>query len=146
MNKKCSSLLGLSFWKEVPWRRKVASKIELIEVQSVEEPVRSKDITESTVSESHSEPTPRRSGSVPHQSDIYYDFLVRDGDPIELDENNEDPIIYMDAFQRFDSKAWLGAMQSKMKSMEINNVWTLVDLPKGIKPIELAAYFDYEIW
>ena len=37
------------------------------------------------------------SGRVPHQPDRYLDFLIWDGDPIELDENNEDPITYMDA-------------------------------------------------
>ena len=39
----------------------------------------------------------RRSGRVPHQPDRYYNFLVRDGDPVELDENNKDPITYMNA-------------------------------------------------
>ena len=46
----------------------------------------------------------RRSGRVPHQPDRYYGFLVRDDNPIELDENNEDPITYMDAMQRSDSE------------------------------------------
>ena len=31
----------------------------------------------------------RRSSRVPHQSDRYYDFLIWNGDPIELDENDE---------------------------------------------------------
>ena len=39
----------------------------------------------------------RRSGRVPRQSDRYLDFLIQDGDPVEPDENNEDPIIYMNA-------------------------------------------------
>ena len=46
----------------------------------------------------------RRSDRVSYQLDRYYDFLVRDGDPIELDENDEDSITYMDAMQRFDSQ------------------------------------------
>ena len=37
----------------------------------------------------------KRSDRVLCQPDRYYDFLVWDGDPIELDDNNEDPIIYM---------------------------------------------------
>ena len=45
----------------------------------------------------------RRSDRVSHQSNRYYDFLVRDGDPIELNVNNENPITYMDAMQRSDS-------------------------------------------
>ena len=77
----------------------------------------------------------KRSSRVPHQPDRYYGFLVRDGDPIELDENNEDPIIYMDAMQRPDSEKWLEAMKSEMESMKVNDVWTLVDPPEGVKPI-----------
>ena len=77
----------------------------------------------------------RRSDRVPHQPDRYYDFLVRDGDPVELDENDEDPITYMDAMQRPDSKKWLEAMKSEMESMKVNDVWTLVDPPEGVKPI-----------
>ena len=58
------------------------------------------------IEESNLEPVEaslRRSNRVPHQPDRYYEFLVRDGDPVELDENDEDPITYMDAMQRFDS-------------------------------------------
>ena len=47
----------------------------------------------------------------------------------------------MDAMQRFDSDKWLGAMKSKIKSMKINDVWTLVDLPKRIRPIECKWIF-----
>ena len=74
----------------------------------------------------------RRSSRVPCQPDRYFSFLIHDGDPIELDE---DPMTYMDALQRSDSERWLEAMKSKMESMEINSVWTLVDPPKGVKPI-----------
>ena len=55
----------------------------------------------------------RRSSRVPHQLDRYYDFLVRDGDPIILVENNKDPISYMDAMQRSDSDRWLGVIKSE---------------------------------
>ena len=57
------------------------------------------------------------------------------GDPVELDENDEDPITYMDAMQRSDSNLWLEAMKSEMESMEVNNVWTLVEPPEGVKLI-----------
>ena len=103
----------------------VASKVELDEVQQIEGPT--------SIAESESDlirldlkpnvPAPlKRSGRVPHQPDRYYSFLVWDGDPIELDENNEDLITYMDALQRSDSEAWLRAMRFEMESMEINNV------------------------
>ena len=115
-----------------------ASKVELTEVQQVEEPSHSETTTDLALIRSNPEPIVdpiRRSGRVPHQPDRYLDFLVRDGDPIELDENNEDPISYMDAIQRSDSEKWLGAMKSEMESMDINSVWTLVDPPEGVKPI-----------
>ena len=38
----------------------------------------------------------RQFDRVPHQLDKYLGFLVWDGDPVELDENDEDPITYMD--------------------------------------------------
>ena len=77
----------------------------------------------------------RRSGRVPHQPNRYYSFLVRDGYPIKLDENDEDSITYIEAMQRHDSQKWLEAMKSEIESMEINGVWTLVDPPEEIKPI-----------
>ena len=61
--------------------------------------------------------------------------MLQDGDPVDLDENDENPIIYIDAIQRSDSDKWLEAMRSEMESMKVNDVWILVDPPKGIKPI-----------
>ena len=77
----------------------------------------------------------RRSGRVPRQPDRYYSFLIRDGDPIELDENDEDSITYMDAMQRSDFEKWLEIMKSEMESMKVNDVCILVDPPEGVKPI-----------
>ena len=77
----------------------------------------------------------RRFDKVSRQSDIYYDFLIWDGDPIELDENNEDSITYMDLMQRSDSDKWLEAMKFEIESMKVNNVWILVDPLEGVKPI-----------
>ena len=59
--------------------------------------------------------------------------MVQDGDPVKLDENDEDPIIYIEVMQRFDSQKWLEAIKSEMKSIEINGIWTLVDPSEGIK-------------
>ena len=64
----------------------------------------------------------RKSGRVPHHLDKYYHFLIRDGDPIELDENDEDPITYIDAIQRSDSDKWLDAMKFKIEYIEIIGV------------------------
>ena len=116
----------------------VASKVKLDKVRQVK---KSTQVAEPESDLIRSDPEPivqaplRRSGRVPHQSDRYYGFLVRDDDPIKLDENDEDPITYMDAMQRSDSEKWLEIMKSEMESMKVNDVWTLIDPPEGVKPI-----------
>ena len=88
------------------------------------------------IKKSNSEPVEallRRSDRVPCQPNRYYGFLIRDSNPIELDENDEDPVIYMEAMQRSNSQKWLDAMKSEIESMEINSVWILVDPLEGIK-------------
>ena len=40
-----------------------------------------------------------------------------------------------------DSESWLGAMRSELKSMDENQVWNLIDLPDGVKPIECKWVF-----
>ena len=39
----------------------------------------------------------------------------------------------MEAMQKLDSQKWLEAMKFEMNSMEINDVWKLVDSLEGIK-------------
>ena len=64
----------------------VASKVELDEVQQVENLTRQIEPIELELIRSAQEPSssapPRRSGRVPHQPDRYYGFLIRDGDPV----------------------------------------------------------------
>ncbi|RVW39978.1 Retrovirus-related Pol polyprotein from transposon TNT 1-94 [Vitis vinifera] len=60
------------------------------------------------------------------------------------EEVNTEPVCYDDALQDKDADKWLVAMKSKMESMYSNQVWELVEPPKGVKPI--GSYFDYEIW
>ena len=67
--------------------------------------------------------------------------MIRDDDPIKLDENDEDPITYMDAMQRSDSEKWLEAMKFEMESIKVNDVWTLVDPLEGVKPIRCKWIF-----
>ena len=49
--------------------------------------------------------------------------------------DQDEPLTYQDAMNSPDSKRWLEAMKSEMDSMYQNKVWTLVDLPEGVKPI-----------
>ena len=43
--------------------------------------------------------------------------------------------------QRSDFEKWLEVMKSEIESMKINDVWTLVDPPKGVKPIRCKWVF-----
>ena len=43
--------------------------------------------------------------------------------------------------QRFDSDKWLEVMKSEIKSMKVNDVWILVNPPKGIKFIKCKWIF-----
>ncbi|KAL0282076.1 UNVERIFIED_CONTAM: Retrovirus-related Pol polyprotein from transposon TNT 1-94 [Sesamum radiatum] len=48
---------------------------------------------------------------------------------------DNDPKTYGEAMSDIDSDKWLEAMKSEMDSMGSNQVWTLVDPPKGVRPI-----------
>ena len=52
-----------------------------------------------------------------------------------FDDHKDDPLTLSDAMKDIDSKAWQQAMDLEMDSMYSNQVWELVDLPKGVKPI-----------
>ena len=47
----------------------------------------------------------------------------------------DDPISFSQTKQCINSKNWIDAIKDEMKSMEDNDVWDLVELPKGVKPI-----------
>jgi len=40
-----------------------------------------------------------------------------------------------------EQNSWMIAMQEEMKSLSDHNVWTLVDLPKGCKPVKVRWVF-----
>ena len=57
------------------------------------------------------------------------------GESVENLPDDDDPYMYKEAMEDVDSCHWQKAMQSEIESMFDNKVWSLVDLPKGIKPI-----------
>ncbi|KAL0394768.1 UNVERIFIED_CONTAM: putative mitochondrial protein [Sesamum latifolium] len=48
---------------------------------------------------------------------------------------NNDPKTYGEAMSDMDSDKWLEAIKSEMDSMGSNQVWTLIDPPKGARPV-----------
>ncbi|RDX82351.1 hypothetical protein CR513_36873, partial [Mucuna pruriens] len=66
-------------------------------------------------------------------SDDYIVFLQEHEDGIGLIE--DDPINFCQAMQSSNSQKWIDAMKDELKSMQDNDVWDLVELPEGVKPI-----------
>ncbi|KAK9007292.1 hypothetical protein V6N11_051121 [Hibiscus sabdariffa] len=67
-------------------------------------------------------------------------FLVTThGDVILLDQDK--PNTYQEAVSSPDSEKWLEPMRSEMDSMSENQVWSLVEPPEGIKPIDCKWVF-----
>ncbi|KAM2561743.1 hypothetical protein TB1_012789 [Malus domestica] len=60
-------------------------------------------------------------------------------------DTKEDPRDYTEAMSDIDSKRWQEAMKSEMDSMYQNQVWTLVDPPKGIVPVGNKWVFKRKI-
>ena len=74
---------------------------------------------------------PRRSGRIRHEPERY-GFLVTDNRDVMLIDQDE-PTSYQEAMKGPNSEKWLSAMKSEMQSMYDNQVWTLIDLPDGVK-------------
>ena len=75
----------------------------------------------------------RRSDRIRHQHENFSLLLSDHGDVMLVDQN--EPTSYQEAIKSPDSEKWLNAMRSEMESMYTNQVWNLVDPPKGINPI-----------
>ena len=59
--------------------------------------------------------------------------------------HDDDPTAYEEALCDKDSSNWLEAMRTEMDSMYANQVWTLVDPPKGIVSIGCTWIFKRKI-
>ncbi|KAL0416293.1 UNVERIFIED_CONTAM: hypothetical protein Slati_3461200 [Sesamum latifolium] len=58
---------------------------------------------------------------------------------------DNDPRTYREAMSDIDSDKWLEAMKSEMNSMGSNQVWTLVDPPKGVKPVGCKWVYKHKL-
>ena len=65
--------------------------------------------------------------------DDYEVFLQEHKDNSGLME--DDPISFRQAMNNSDSQKWIDAMKEEFKSMQDNQVWDLVPLPEGKRPI-----------
>ena len=75
----------------------------------------------------------RRSGRTTSKPSRYL-LLGESYQAITID-SKEDPVNYKEALEDVDAQEWLKAMDHEMESMYSNSVWSLVEAPKGVKPI-----------
>ena len=54
---------------------------------------------------------------------------------VVLDNPDDDPTTYEEALEDVDVQEWKKAMDREMESMGSNSVWSLIEAPKGVKPI-----------
>ncbi|GKD92135.1 hypothetical protein Tco_1371972, partial [Tanacetum coccineum] len=57
----------------------------------------------------------------------------------------EDLIFYNEAINSNQSTQWLEAMNDELKSMQINDVWELAELPNSVKPVGYLGEASYVI-
>ena len=65
--------------------------------------------------------------------DDYIAFLQEH--EVDIGMEKDDPINFRQAMESSNSQKWIDAMNEEIKSMKDNDVWDLVPLPKGVKPI-----------
>ena len=75
----------------------------------------------------------RRSGRMTRKPSRYL-LLGKSYQAITID-CEEDPVNYKETLEDVDAQEWLKAMDREMESMYSNLVWSLVEAPKGVKPI-----------
>ncbi|RDX68108.1 hypothetical protein CR513_52937, partial [Mucuna pruriens] len=71
--------------------------------------------------------------------DDYIVFLQEYEDDIGLTEY--DPINFCQVMQSSKSQKWIDAMKDEMKSMQDNDVWDLIELLEGVKPVSCKWIF-----
>ena len=77
------------------------------------------------------EEAPRRSQRV-RRSAIRDDYKVYNTEEFHMED---DPTSYEEAMRSVHSSQWLEAMKDEMKSMSLNDVWDLEEIPKGAKTV-----------
>ena len=115
--------------KEFLKSKKIGQNIYLEEVQN--EVVGNDSTSDANVAEQvetpilvETPPQPQRSARL---RELHGELLLLD---------DEEPANYAEAMMDLDSEKWQSAMRSKIDSIKDNQVWNLVDLPDGVRPIE----------
>ena len=82
------------------------------------------------------EPTPSRRSTREKRSALPDDYIVfLQEHEFDIGVVEDDPINFRQALESSKSQEWIDAMNEEIKSMKHNDVWDLIPLPEGVKPI-----------
>ena len=82
------------------------------------------------------EPTPLRRSTRERRSAMPDDYIVfLQEHEFDIGAMEDDPINFSQALESSKSQEWIDAMNEEIKSLKDNDVWGLVPLPEGVKPI-----------
>ena len=82
------------------------------------------------------EPTPLRRSTRERRSAVPDDYIVfLQEHEFDIGAVEDDPINFHQALESSKSREWIDAMNEEIKSMKDNDVWDLVPLHEGVKPI-----------
>ena len=82
------------------------------------------------------EPTPLRRSTRERRSALLDDYIIfLQEHEFDFGAVEDDPINFRQALESSKSQEWIDAMNEEIKSMKDNDVWDLVPLPEGVKPI-----------
>ena len=109
------------------------SKIELDEVHEAQTTTVQEETPVHIEQPSVEQPI-RRSQRVSRQPKRYYGLVIENDNKLTVIDG-DDPMTFNEAVSNVDSEKWQSAMKSEMDSMYSNQVWTLVEVPKDMKPI-----------
>ena len=82
------------------------------------------------------EPMPLRRSTRERRSAVPDDYIVfLQEHEFDIGAVEDDPINFCQALKSSKSQEWIDAMNEEIMSMKDNDVWDIVLLPKGVKPI-----------
>ena len=82
------------------------------------------------------EPMPLRRSTRERRSALPDDYIVfLQEHEFDIGTVEDDPINFCQALESSKSQEWIDAMNEEIKSMKDNDVWDIVPLPEGVKPI-----------
>ncbi len=106
------------------------SNFELDEVQD-EEKIEQEPDTQN-VESTQDKTIPRHSGRIRNVPERH-GYLLEHNEILIIED--DEPTTYQEVLSNVDKEKWLEAINSEMDSIYTNQVWDLVDAPKGVKPV-----------